>query len=361
MRVAGWLSVLLVLAAGSALADRELRRRTIWDDAHRTIVTDIVFERDDGRVEIVRRTGGSVDGIGMVQLPLYEVGGTITVDYVATRAPKSGTPLRWAKACVYITPDAAGTRDLVGDTEFQIIDTALTTWESATRGCGYLHFIREAPEAGEVGYDGVNSVKFRETRWCRPATANEPEDCYDSQAAAITTLSFVDLLGEENDGIILDADVEINAVHFAVSHEGKSFGDGKKSDLTNTLTHEFGHVIGLDHTCWDRPGTPPTDGKGNPAPLCQPLSALPPAITEATMFNYAPPGDVAKSTLEKDDVDGFCSIYPLEADPNVCAPALGFLDPGCACTLVAPKDKTPQPAVILLAVALLVARRRLRH
>ena len=53
-------------------------------------------------------------------------------------------------------------------------------------------------------------------------------------------------------------------------------------DLQNTLTHEAGHFIGLNH----------------------------PPVAEATMYGYAQPGTVDKRSLADDDVNGVCAIYP---------------------------------------------------
>ena len=87
------------------------------------------------------------------------------------------------------------------------------------------------------------------------------------------------------------------------------------ADLENTLTHELGHLQGLDHTCADS-ATPANevDENGNPPPACNNLSMLTPAelnkIREATMYNSAMPGETKKRSPEADDVAGICAIYP---------------------------------------------------
>lgn len=67
-------------------------------------------------------------------------------------------------------------------------------------------------------------------------------------------------------------------------------------DIGNTVTHEAGHMLGLDHVCV--PGAAP------PASVCPPGGA--------TMEPTAGAGDTDKRTLKPDDIDGVCSIYPVK-------------------------------------------------
>jgi hypothetical protein len=192
-------------------------------------------------------------------------------------------------------------------------------WRADTQSCAYLSFEIEGPAEHEVGYDRVNVIKFRETKWCRPATEEDAEECYDASAAALTTLFFVEDEDSSRNGEILDADIEFNGINFAISYQGSSLGGAScMSDLANTLTHEVGHLMGLEHTCWTGEGTRPTDSEGNPVPSCS--SALPPEVTEATMYNYQDCGETKKASPEQDDIAGVCAIYPLADDPNECEP-----------------------------------------
>ena len=80
---------------------------------------------------------------------------------------------------------------------------------------------------------------------------------------------------------ILNSDMIING-------DGFDFSDGAPTqagaaDLQSIITHEAGHFVGLSHT--------PTAG--------------------ATMF-FSYDGGVAQRTLEEDDVNGVCALYPAE-------------------------------------------------
>lgn len=236
----------------------------------------------------------------------------------------SGTPLRWAGSCVFLRPHVTGPADVPADDFAAALAGATSSWESATSACSYLHFQLEPPEAGEVGLDYVNRIIVREDRWCRPGP---PEHCYDAGATAITTVFFVDKPGDPADGTILDADIELNAVDYALATCSDppggctTTGTGVVEDLANTLTHELGHVVGLDHTCWSgAPQDAPLDGDGVPVPSCTPPSSLPASVTEATMYPFEDPEETKKRTPEADDVDGFCRTYPSASDPGVCAP-----------------------------------------
>ncbi len=356
MRALSLAFVFVICAAPAAAAAAP---GSYWN-ASRTRIYTIT---PDGR----RVPGGQVGDVRMIQLHSL-AGQSLVVDFVRSRT-KSGGPLRWDKSCVFITPDAAGSQDIAGDNELAILDRVLAAWESATRSCGYLTFERQEPIDSEVGFDGVNLVKYRETEWCRPATEDDPEECYNPQAAAITTLFFIDRPGGDDDGTLLDADIELNEINFAMAEDCggamgcQTQGTGTLSDVENTLTHEVGHLIGLDHTCYDgSQPAPPIDDTGATVPSCFPESSLSAEIRDATMYNFQSPGEIQKITLEQDDIDGFCAIYPLADDPMTCEPVDIDGEKGC-CTVAAapPSGRSGAALVLLVAGAVFLAARRGRQ
>lgn len=158
---------------------------------------------------------------------------------------------------------------------------------------------------------------------------------FDDGALAVTTSAF--LVGS---GRLLDADIAINGERFPWTRvDATCLPRTRTQDIQNTLTHEVGHVLGLDHP---------------------PESAL---FERTTMFAQAPACETRKRTLAQDDVDGICFIYPSATETGRCP---GRLDPpptdddGGGCThTTASSNGTGSGPWSLVAVALwLMARRR---
>jgi hypothetical protein len=368
-------AVAILLASASARADtgQVVASRTYWRGDR--IVTESTLRLADGSQRVILQPGGTVDGIGMRVIPsepLLRPGDQADVELagpwlrrVRALTPGAlpfvrttndfGTPLKWASGCVFVTYDAAGTTHVEGTSEFAVMDAVFAQWRGDTDQCSYLEFDIGDPVEHETTFDRTNIIKFREDRWCRPAIGDEPEECYNPDAAALTTLYFVEDEDSDRDGEILDADIEMNAVNFAISVDGATLGGPScDADLAGTLTHEVGHLIGLDHTCWTNTGTRPVDDQGNPVPSC--LGILPPEITEATMYNFQECGETKKSSPEADDVAGVCAIYPIAEDPMSCEPVPPPKD-GCCSTGGGPGGALLAPLVLLL-ISRRGARRR---
>jgi hypothetical protein len=370
-----------------------------WVRGGTAIVTDSVMRLDDGREVTVRQLGGSVDGIGMIAIPSPAVlaagdrvsaevviardlsgresrlvqhlwmssapdggvsgatGGTL-MPFVRTVASRTHAPLAWEANCATISFHSDGTTHVDGDGEFAEMEAVINHWNDVIADCSYLDLKIDGRKQGEVGLDGTNLVIYREDRWCRPASGDDPEECYDPSAAGLTTLFFIDDNDSDRNGAILDADVELNAVDFAIARDGVTNRPGRcLSEISNTFTHEVGHLMGLDHTCWAG-GDRLEDDQGNPQENCDPVDALPTSVTEATMYNFQDCGETKKSTPEADDISGICSVYPTAADPGSCfSPKLE--DKGC-CAVAGSRSGSPTGtlSVLALAFAALLALRR---
>jgi hypothetical protein len=306
------------------------------------------------------------------------VGAAAAHAYVRSRTSKDNTPLAWTGSCAYLTPDSAGTPDVDDARLAAALAASVETWNST--GCSYFDLIVDSPEPdGSATMErptGVNYIVYRTDEWCPP---DSDEPCYDPNATALTTVFYVDKPGSPQNGRILDADIELNNINFAFTVDGtRPPGSGSRpvADVQNTLTHELGHLLGLDHTCYDgwnpcESGTCkandltctteddciPVDDTGKRIPRC--TDPLPAEVTEATMYNYAPALDTAKRTLSQDDIDGVCGIYPLADDPQRCERVDTSGSKSCA---AAPAGATvPLPAAglaLLLGLALRGRRRR---
>ena len=385
---------------GEMLTGEVVRAAGRWARGGTAIVTESVLRLDDGREVTVRQLGGSVDGIGMIVIPAPAVlaaGDRVSAEVVLSRdltgrqtrlvrrlwtaeatdgpdatgggrmpfvrtvATRTRAPLAWESGCAIVNFHADGTSHVAGDGEFAEMEAALGRWMDASRGCSYLELRLGERKRSEVGLDGTNLVVYREDRWCRPATGDDPEECYDPSAAGLTTLFFIDDGDSERNGAILDADIELNGVDFAIARDGETTHPERcASEIDNTFTHEVGHLLGLDHTCFAG-GERLVDDQGDPQPNCDPVDALSEAQREATMYNFQDCGEHKKASPEPDDVDGVCGIYPVGDDPGECSsPELE--DKGC-CAVAGAHQRAPASALPLLALALaalLALRRRPR-
>jgi hypothetical protein len=212
--------------------------------------------------------------------------------------------------------------DLTGDIADKVaaraaIEASFQAWTDVP--CSDLGFVlaesrsdvvAEAPDAGPF----ENVVTFVASGWA-----------YDKAIIALTTTTFDDR------GQIKDADIELNDQHFEFFVDGKVCAPAVgRMDLRNTLTHEVGHVLGLDH--------PP----------------IGPAYEDATMYASAPPCETIKRSLADDDMAGLCAIYPVGAANQPCFPAdgSGFVvvdeDDGLGCATTGGASGPAVAALVLL-------------
>jgi hypothetical protein len=238
--------------------------------------------------------------------------------YVRTTT-SAGAPMYWNRTILEITayvgdpPLALGSDDVL-----RAATQAAASWSRGQQSCTSLELrVLAAPEdSADVGLDGTCRMTFRRQDWCREPRA-EGEPCYDPLALAVTSV-----FARRNDGEILDADIELNGKFvWGDLVRGTGGGDGVQ-DLQNTLTHEMGHFIGLDHTCslaGEHPGQ--LDDQGRPVPSC---SRATEDIKDTTMFAAVIPGDIDRRSLSTDDVRAVCEVYPsldpvLEGNTAGCA------------------------------------------
>ncbi len=177
-------------------------------------------------------------------------------------------PLYWSERVIPLQPANDTSEDLTSaEVQTAIVD-ALHQWETAG-GCTDLRFdILGEPANLETNLtseqrDNRNKIVWREDEWM-----GSPE------ALAVTTLVY-----RRTSGQIVDADIDVNGVDFDWT---SAVTTATINDAQNTLTHEFGHLIGLAHT----------------------------PVAEATMFGSSPEGEITKRDLADDDVDAVCFVYP---------------------------------------------------
>lgn len=201
----------------------------------------------------------------------------------------TGIPLFWASSCVTVSvqADAAPKQHIDYATAQGSVERAFGAWMNAecsgnppsitvdVQGPIQCHQSEYNPDRGNA-----NVVLFREDEWPYPGGQD---------ALGETFINFDPKTGE-----IWDADIEINAVSEKLSVDPTA----EEVDLDSLLTHEAGHLLGLDHT-QDR---------------------------AATMFPGYSRGSTDLRTLGYDDVSGLCAIYPASrtTTSDSCTPRHGF-------------------------------------
>jgi MYXO-CTERM domain-containing protein len=249
--------------------------------------------------------------------------------------------------------DSLGTPDVPGTAALDAIRRSYQTWAAVS--CSDLSFPEEPLSTASsdrlVGYfqTGANHnlVLFR-TRACRivvPANdachanggCSNLYDCWDQGDAVIASTTTTT---DRRTGEIVDSDIELNnapkstgATFKFTAVDGLPCLSGSDTncvaiDVQNTVTHEAGHTLGLDH---------------------------PPDHPEAAMYASGPSGETSKRILAADDIQGICSIYPRGASSVTCtgpAPDSG----GCGCSAT----QTGPGAALAALLLLLQIRRRSR-
>jgi hypothetical protein len=180
--------------------------------------------------------------------------------------------LHWRTDVVSLVFDDAAPGELVTQVAADICEESFNEWSNLV--CG------ETPTPFTFNFDGTVSGKlvgYDE----EPGASNENMIIWIKSSVswrhgpgvlALTSLTYDTLNGQ-----IVDGDIELNDADFAFSMSPGS----SEVDLKNTVVHEAGHFLGLDHS----------------------------TVPAASMFAKAPLAETLKRDLDSDDVNGFCAIY----------------------------------------------------
>ncbi len=179
----------------------------------------------------------------------------------------TGAPVRWNRAEIVVLTDSRGTDDVPGDLEFQAVVRSMETWNAVA--CSHPLFVDGGRVSGVK--PGPKTGKNLLIWWDDPADWSSPEM---DHVIALTTLYY-----DDRSGIVAKFDMEF--ADFGYQFTVTDVQALTRTDLENTVTHEFGHVLGLDHS----------------------------KDPEATMYYVAAPGDTDKRTLAQDDITGLCAVY----------------------------------------------------
>jgi MYXO-CTERM domain-containing protein len=194
-----------------------------------------------------------------------------------------GTPVHWQQRCVPWKLHELGSADVGFDLTHEAMTQATDTWEEISSS--FITFEDQGvtskqivtPAQGEI----ENIVIWHED-------AGWP---YALRVVGLTSLTF-----DSASGQIIDADIEMNGDDYDFGVDGGA----EVYDIQQALTHELGHLLGLDHSL----------------------------VEAAAMFPDAFPGEVQKRVLHGDDVDAVSETHPSGSEPEV---------DGCDAPAVLPK------------------------
>ena len=185
----------------------------------------------------------------------------------------TGKPLFWPGLCVGFSIQKDGTEHLAKNDVRAAIQAGFIAWSDVDCGgapatIAFSELAEVACHRAEYNTSGQNAnlVLFQDTKWSYQGEGN---------SVAKTTVTF-----DNDTGEILDADIELNHAY----NEFSIGDDAVVYDLAAIVTHEVGHVIGLDHSPW----------------------------FDATMNASYEPGQTSQRDLDVDDIDGVCAAYPPE-------------------------------------------------
>ncbi len=185
-------------------------------------------------------------------------------------------PLRWATDSATIVYLDDPPQEVVATAARQVMFGSFRTWSPLScDGTDVPYTFTDGGDVsqGSVGYDdspgatNENLVVWVKSNWS-----------HERAVVALTSLTY-----DVQSGEIVDADLEINDQDFSFATTPLS----GQMDVANTVVHEVGHFLGLDHS----------------------------KVTQATMFYSAREGETSKRDLHSDDLAGYCTLYGPNAEP----------------------------------------------
>ena len=219
--------------------------------------------------------------------------------------PHLGTPLVWKRlpARYFVNSDASGSSF---DTVLGPIEAAFSSWQNA--GSGNITFELAGPSHnGSNGQDGQNTISWQNL----------------SNASDVFAQSIVTY--DTHSGEIFDVDIELNDnFQFGVLPTGENDPNDPTVDIQATLTHEAGHLLGLDH-----------ENRFGP---------------QEVMYFEDTTGDTTHRNLTADDQAGVRAIYPPHASSG---------GGGCAIAPSGPPAGLWPLSVLLVGLALRRRRSKL--
>jgi MYXO-CTERM domain-containing protein len=268
---------------------------------------------------------------------------------------EKGEPLVWNNPCLSYGIDYRGSVWMAFADVEAAIDASFEAWEQADCGGSttpnliFKGLQSSTCQRAEFNTTGnVNTIAFLDPFKNPCADADAPG--YSPFAFAVTTTWHNTSTGE-----IFDADIMINDEFATGTFAGGPYANcpdtgcvSTDADLASIVTHEVGHFIGIGHS----------------------------TVLDATMFASANRKSIEKRTLEPDDRNAVCDIYPpgsldescnavpmgglqLNCDANACdGPASPGGSSSSGCSATGTQANAPWGALLVALLGLTVVRRR---
>jgi len=218
------------------------------------------------------------------------------------RKDAMGQQLRWTGDQISYRINPTGNHGLSPTAIDTLISAATRSWTDPVNG--KLRFDNDGNTAlRAANHTDQTNVIYFEDDWTQ-----DPE------------LLAVTYIWSNTEGEIIGFDMALNAE----DHQWSIDGSAESNDLLNTLSHEFGHALGIDHS---------------------PLEAL------ATMYATSPPGELLKRDLHADDVNAITHLY-AHADQAEEDAA------GCSTSSTQMTDRSGQLFLFLLTIVVATRRHR---
>ena len=234
----------------------------------------------------------ALTGLGAVVLALTLVS-PASAFIRLTRANATNTGVvqaHWLDSAIPVQTIVDPTNDDIGSAlALSVIQTAAQSWNDVNTSYAVLNAVGYDPGAGHLTpalvFDGQNSIFFDRAGVNFPPGAGIIE----------FVRSFIDI----TDGHTLDADMVANDREFFWSTTSPGLTPAPPGqfsvDMQGVVTHEYGHVLGLDHT----------------------------SVADCTMIPFII-SDTRQRTLELDDRAGGSRIYPESAARGLSPGAIDF-------------------------------------
>ena len=244
-------------------------------------ITTAHLRASDGSVHVVRVVGGPIAGGGAAHIAgrvVPAAGAIVRLDLgeePAPRVPSGAVTTWWTRntpaatwaasslpVAFTLAVDATGasSRDLGAADALSELDVALRAWPRVS--CTSWRAALSPPAQLVAGDDGVNGVFWHDDVW-------PPE--------LIPSALGQTIVHTDANGNLHDTDIHVNGADYFWSLDGH----GSTIDARSIYEHELGHALGLGHS----------------------------ADVGATM-NATYPGGIGWRSLEQDDRDAVCALYP---------------------------------------------------